>query len=91
MFILIGVHTFKKWVNLNVARFKFDNTNSKKNWLTIEYPKEYSEKIQCTDFGMHVPVTISEGIVQWHCFPSFDEESQKELKRRKIEIKTSEN
>ena len=81
----LGVHTFRKWANLNVARFHFNNTATANKWLTIEYPITYSEKIQFSEDGnIHVPVRVEGGVdVDWYCFPKIKSQ-QNPQKRQKI-------
>lgn len=84
----LGVHTFRKWANLNVVRFHFDNnTKKKENWLSIEYPKKYSEKIQCSESArgtvIHIPVNMKGDGVKWFCASSV--QTQKRQKRQKME------
>ena len=63
MFSKVGEHIFRKWIKANIIHFEFQQNVSAENWLKIDLPKDYSNRIQLDGNFLHIP-KVGE---QWMC------------------------
>jgi pentatricopeptide repeat protein len=68
-------NVFEKWVECHIVPYKFSKDT--KNWLTMEWPARYSQRVQLISSRIHIPIETQSGFEVWYCIKKRSKNNKK--------------